>query len=202
MGYTETIARQLGLRTDQVAAAVHLLDEGNTIPFIARYRKEMTGTWMKSSCARSKSILEKLRALDERRAAILASIEEQGKLTENCASKIQAADTLTALEDLYQPYKPKRRTRASIAREKGLQGLADLILQQARTQGQPGGAWRAVSERAGDHGRGCAGRRARYRRGNDQRPSRGAPADAREGDAVGQRCRREDGRRRRSKAGL
>jgi protein Tex len=134
MGYAETIAKQLTLRAEQVAAAIRLFDEGNTIPFIARYRKEVTGTLDEEQLRQVESLLERLRAVDERRASILASIEEQGKLTDDLRAHISAAETITALEDLYQPYKPKRRTRAGIAREKGLQPLADLILQQARTK--------------------------------------------------------------------
>ncbi len=137
MKYAENIAKQLGLRAHQVAAAIELFDEGNTIPFIARYRKEATGTLDEEQLRQIESALERLRALDERRETVLASIEEQGKLTDELRQKIQAAETMTALEDLYQPYKPKRRTRAGIAREKGLQGLADLILQQARTRETP-----------------------------------------------------------------
>ena len=131
--YAGTIAKQIGIRKDQVAAAISLLDEGNTIPFIARYRKEMTGTLDEEQLRQVETALDRSRALDERRATILASIEEQGKMTDELRKTINAAETMTALEDLYQPYKPKRRTRASIAREKGLQGLADLILPQART---------------------------------------------------------------------
>jgi uncharacterized protein len=138
MNYAENISRQLGIRANQVAAAIELFDEGNTIPFIARYRKEATGTLDEEQLRQIEASLQRLRALDERRASVLVSIEEQGKLTDELRLKIQAADTLTALEDLYQPYKPKRRTRASIAREKGLQGLADLILQQARTRDSAG----------------------------------------------------------------
>lgn len=132
--YSVIIARQLSVRKEQVAAAIQLLDEGNTIPFIARYRKEATGTLDEEQLRQVEEAVERLRALDERRTTVIASIEEQGKMTDELRGKILAADTITALEDLYQPYRPKRRTRASIAREKGLQGLADLILQQARTR--------------------------------------------------------------------
>ncbi len=135
--YSGMIAKIVGVRKEQVSAAVELLDAGNTIPFIARYRKEVTGTLDEEQLRQIESTLERVRALDERRATVLASIEEQGKLTDELRLKIQSAETMTALEDLYQPYKPKRRTRASIAREKGLQGLADLILQQARTREYP-----------------------------------------------------------------
>jgi protein Tex len=137
MGYEVTIANQLKIRASQVAATIELLDGGNTIPFIARYRKEATGTLDEEQLRSVESELVRMRALDERRASVLASIEEQDKLTPEIRSKLMAAETLTAVEDLYQPYKPKRRTRASIAREKGLQGLADLIQQQARTKDSP-----------------------------------------------------------------
>ncbi|WP_374689422.1 Tex family protein, partial [Promineifilum sp.] len=109
-----------------------LLDDGNTIPFIARYRKEATGTLDEEQLRAIAEQIERLRALDERRAAILASVEEQGKLTPELRAHFEAALTMTALEDLYAPYRPKRRTRAGIAREKGLGPLADLILAQPR----------------------------------------------------------------------
>lgn len=134
MDFHQTIASQLGIRPEQAAAAIELLDSGNTLPFIARYRKEATGSLDEEQIRRLSEVLQKLRALDERRQTVLKSIEEQGRLTPELAAQIQAADTMTTLEDLYQPYKPKRRTRASIAREKGLQGLAELILQQIHTR--------------------------------------------------------------------
>ena len=137
MNYAETIAKQINVQSGQVSAAIELLDEGNTIPFIARYRKEKTGTLDEEQLRQVESLIEKLRTLDERRATVLASIEEQGKLTDELRAKIDATDNLTLLEDLYAPYRPKRRTRASIAREKGLQPLADLILKQFRTPGTP-----------------------------------------------------------------
>jgi len=130
--YTDRIARHLTIRAPQVAATIDLLDEGNTIPFIARYRKEATGGLDEEQLRAIQSTLEALRKLDERRTSILASIEEQGKLTDTLRNALLATETLTALEDLYQPYKPKRRTRAMIAREKGLQPLADQILAQLR----------------------------------------------------------------------
>lgn len=134
--FAKTIAQALSVRPEQVAATIALLDEGATIPFIARYRKEATGTLDEEQLRSVQSMLDKGRALKERRTAVIASIEEQGKMTPELLDKLQAADTMTALEDLYAPYKPKRRTRASIAREKGLQGLADMILTQARTPGE------------------------------------------------------------------
>lgn len=134
MNYADRIATQIHAAPKQVSAAIALLDEGNTLPFIARYRKEVTGGLDEEQIREISEQVTSLRALDERRETILASIEEQGKLTEELRAQITAADTRTALEDLYQPYKPKRRTRAGIAREKGLQGLADMILQQPVTR--------------------------------------------------------------------
>ena len=130
MTHAEQIASQLNVKPSQVAAVIALLDEGNTVPFIARYRKEMTGSLDDEQTRIIADELLRLRALDERRATILASIEEQGKLTDELREAINAAVTLTTLEDLYAPYKKKRRTRAMIAREKGLEPLADLILKQ------------------------------------------------------------------------
>jgi protein Tex len=134
MEYSSTIAKLINIRPEQAAAAIELLDTGNTLPFIARYRKEATGELDEEQLRQLIEQLERLRTLDERRETILKSINEQGKLTPELEAEIQKAATLTALEDLYQPYKPKRRTRASLAREKGLQPLADLILQQAQTR--------------------------------------------------------------------
>ena len=122
------IATELGVRDGQVAAAVQLLDGGATVPFIARYRKEATGTLDDAQLRTLEERLRYLRELEERRAAILASITEQGKLTDELAERINAADTKARLEDLYLPYKPKRRTKAQIARENGLEPLADLLL--------------------------------------------------------------------------
>lgn len=124
------IAEELQITEQQVTAAVSLLDEGCTVPFIARYRKEVTGSLNDEQLRKLNERLSYLRNLDERRAAVLKSISEQGKLTDELAKKIDAAETLVALEDLYRPYKQKRRTRASIARERGLEPLAVTILQQ------------------------------------------------------------------------
>ncbi len=134
MNYPETIAKQIGVRPTQVTATIELLDEGNTIPFIARYRKEVTDKLDEEQIRQIDDLIQKLRALDERRAAILKSIEEQGKLTPEIQAQIAAAQSKTELEDLYQPYKPKRRTRASVAKERGLQPLAEMIVQQIRSQ--------------------------------------------------------------------
>ncbi|SFP72392.1 uncharacterized protein SAMN05216229_10524 [Geopseudomonas sagittaria] len=121
------IAEELGVRPQQVAAAVALLDEGSTVPFIARYRKEVTGSLDDTQLRTLEERLRYLRELDERRASILASIEEQGKLTAELAREIQLADTKTRLEDLYLPYKQKRRTKGQIALEAGLGELADAL---------------------------------------------------------------------------
>jgi protein Tex len=130
--YDQKIARQLNLRPGQVGATIDLLDAGNTLPFIARYRKEITGALDEDQIRQILAAATLLRNVDERRETILTSIEEHGQMTAELRAQIEAAESLTTLEDLYQPYKPKRRTRAGIAREKGLQGLADLILAQAR----------------------------------------------------------------------
>ncbi len=121
------IANELGVRPQQVAAAVALLDEGSTVPFIARYRKEVTGSLDDTQLRNLEERLRYLRELDERRASILASIEEQGKLTPELAREINLADTKTRLEDLYLPYKQKRRTKGQIALEAGLGELADAL---------------------------------------------------------------------------
>jgi uncharacterized protein len=134
MNIIDKIAQEINIRSSQVTSTVELLDAGNTLPFIARYRKEATGSLDEEQLRQVADRLEKLRALDERRQSVIASIQEQGKLTPDLQQQLLAAETLTAVEDLYQPYKPKRRTRASMAREKGLQPLADLVLKQARTR--------------------------------------------------------------------
>ncbi|MDR2000642.1 MAG: RNA-binding transcriptional accessory protein, partial [Zoogloeaceae bacterium] len=128
MSIEHRIAEELGVRPAQVLAAVQLLDEGATVPFIARYRKEVTGTLDDTQLRQLEERLGYLRELEERRAAILVSIEEQGKLTPELKSEIESADTKQRLEDLYLPYKPKRRTKAQIAREAGLEPLADALL--------------------------------------------------------------------------
>lgn len=130
--YAQSIASMLGVQTGQISAVIDLLDEGSTIPFIARYRKEKTGSLDEEQLRQAQEAIERLRTLDERRDAILASIEEQGKLTEDLRAQLEAAEMLSTLEDLYQPYRPKRRTRAMIARERGLEGLAEMILKQPR----------------------------------------------------------------------
>jgi uncharacterized protein len=123
----QLIAQELSVKPQQVAAAVGLLDEGATVPFIARYRKEVTGNLDDTQLRTLEERLLYLRELEERRAAILSSIEEQGKLTDELRAAIEAATTKQTLEDLYLPYKPKRRTKAQIAREAGLEPLADAL---------------------------------------------------------------------------
>ena len=124
------IAAELGVRPPQVQTAIDLLDGGATVPFIARYRKEATGGLDDTQLRTLAERLQYLRELEERRAAVLKSIEEQGKLSDDLKAQIEAADNKTALEDLYLPYKPKRRTKAQTARENGLQPLADLLLNE------------------------------------------------------------------------
>ncbi|HRF83248.1 MAG TPA: Tex-like N-terminal domain-containing protein, partial [Pseudoxanthomonas sp.] len=124
----QTIAGEIGAQATQVEAAVGLLDGGATVPFIARYRKEVTGGLDDTQLRNLESRLGYLREMEERRAAILASIEEQGKLSGELRAEIEAADSKSRLEDLYLPYKPRRRTRAQIAREAGLEPLADGLL--------------------------------------------------------------------------
>ena len=127
MPYAEKIAAELNLRVPQVRAALELLLEGNTIPFIARYRKEATGELDEVQLRDLRDRHEYLTELDDRRAAILKSVEEQGKLTPELRASIDRAETKAELEDLYRPYKPKRRTRATIAAERGLAPLAELL---------------------------------------------------------------------------
>lgn len=133
---TQQIASELALPLPSIEAVARLLKEGNTVPFIARYRKEATGNLDEVQIRTIQERLNYLQELEERRAAILASIESQGKLTDALKESILACATKTALEDLYLPYKPKRRTRAMIAREKGLEPLALRLLEQP-SQGQP-----------------------------------------------------------------
>ncbi|UEP46836.1 RNA-binding transcriptional accessory protein [Burkholderia ambifaria] len=124
----QRIATELSVQPRQVAAAVQLLDEGSTVPFIARYRKEVTGNLDDTQLRQLEERLLYLRELEDRRATILSSIDEQGKLTDELRAAIDAADSKQVLEDLYLPYKPKRRTRAQIAREAGLEPLAQALL--------------------------------------------------------------------------
>ena len=130
MDINTKIAEELGIRKEQAAAAVKLIDEGCTIPFIARYRKEATGALSDEILRNLYDRLVYLRNLEDKKQTVLASIEEQGKLTEELRAQILAAETQVAVDDLYRPYRPKRRTRATIAKEKGLEPLANIILLQ------------------------------------------------------------------------
>ena len=127
MDITVKIATELEVKNWQVEAAVKLIDEGNTIPFISRYRKEATGALNDEQLRKLGERLAYLRNLEERKATVLSSIEEQGKLTDELKKQIEAAETMVVVEDLYRPYKQKKRTRAIIAKERGLEGLASII---------------------------------------------------------------------------
>ena len=131
---TALLSRELGQKEEYIENVVRLLDEGNTIPFIARYRKELHGTMDDTVLRTLETRLQYLRGLQERRETVLAAIGEQGKLTDELAAAIE---TLAELEDLYRPYKPKRRTRATIAKEKGLESLAELLFAQRRDCPEP-----------------------------------------------------------------
>ena len=127
MDMIQVLAKELEVQPSQVEAAVKLIDEGNTIPFIARYRKEVTGSLNDEVLRNLYERLTYLRNLEDRKAQVRSGIEEQGKMTEEISKAIQSAQTLVMLEDIYRPYRPKRRTRATIAKEKGLEPLADII---------------------------------------------------------------------------
>ena len=130
MNILQAITQELGVQKWQVEAAVKLIDEGNTIPFISRYRKEATGTLNDEQLRNLNERLTYLRNLEDKKNQVLSSIEDQGKLTEELKAQILAAQTLVVVEDLYRPYRPKRRTRATIAKEKGLEPLANIIMLQ------------------------------------------------------------------------
>ena len=137
MDMIQTLAQELNKDPRHVENVVRLLDEGNTIPFIARYRKELHGAMDDTSLRTLEERLQYLRGLEERRDTVKKSIEEQGKLTEELAAAIDSAQTLAEVEDLYRPYKQKRRTRATVAREKGLEPLAALLFAQERDCPRP-----------------------------------------------------------------
>ena len=130
MDIISIIAKELNITEDQVEKTVALIDEGNTIPFIARYRKEVTGSLDDVTLRALEDRLNYLRKLDERRGEISQLIDAQGKLTPEITVALANATTLVELEDIYRPYKPKRKTRASVARERGLGPLAELIAAQ------------------------------------------------------------------------
>ena len=137
MDYAALIAKEMNLQVWQVANTLTLLGEGATIPFIARYRKERTGEMDETVLRDVDHRFTYLKELDERRAAILKSIEEQGKLTPELKAKIEACQQKNELEDIYLPYKPKRRTRATIAREAGLEPLARLLVEKQSSSQTP-----------------------------------------------------------------
>ena len=149
MDIAKVIAGELGVRVGQVEATVKLIDEGCTIPFIARYRKEVTGSLNDEILRDLYERLTYLRNLEERKETVIASIEEQGKLTDELKKQILEAMTLVAVEDLYRPYKQKRRTRATIAKEKGLEGLANIIYLQMTDHAVESDAQAYVSEEKG-----------------------------------------------------
>lgn len=143
------LKEELNVEKWQVEAAVKLIDEGNTIPFISRYRKEVTGSLNDEVLRNLNERLSYLRNLEDKKEQVLGSIEEQGKLTEELKEKILAAETMVAVEDLYLPYRPKRKTRASVAKERGLEGLANIIIAQETTKTLIEEAENYVSEEKG-----------------------------------------------------
>ena len=149
MDITGKLTEELKVERWQVEAAVKLIDEGNTIPFISRYRKEVTGSLNDEQLRDLYERLNYLRNLEEKKEQVLASIEEQGKLDEELKARILAAETLVVVEDLYRPYRPKRKTRASVAKEKGLDGLAQFILAQETDRPREEEAARYISEEKG-----------------------------------------------------
>lgn len=149
MDILNELQQELGIARSQAEAAVKLIDEGNTIPFIARYRKEMTGALNDEVLRNLDERLKYLRGLEERKSQVLSTIEEQGKLTPELKKQIEEARTLVAVEDLYLPYRPKRKTRAGIAKEKGLEPLADTIALQLLSEPLPAAAAAYLSEEKG-----------------------------------------------------
>ena len=131
---SNTIAEELSIRQIQVEKTIELIDGGNTIPFIARYRKEVTGGLSDETLREFDERLTYLRNLESRKDEVIKSIEEQGKMTEELASSIENAKTLAEVEDIYRPYKPKKKTRATVAKAKGLEPLAKIIIEQKETK--------------------------------------------------------------------
>ena len=130
MNFAQTLADQFSLQTWQTEKGIELIDEGNTIPFIARYRKEAHGSLDDQTLRELSERLEYLRGLEKRREEVRGLIDAAGALTPEVAAALDAASTLAELDDVYRPYRPKRRTRASVARERGLEPLAELLLAQ------------------------------------------------------------------------
>ena len=146
MDINQKLTEELGVKRWQIDAAVKLIDEGNTIPFISRYRKEATGSLNDEQLRKLHERLLYLRSLEDKKEQVLSSIEEQGKLTEELKAQILAAEALVTVEDLYRPYRPKRRTRATIAKERGLEPLAALIMLQKTEEPLEEAARQYVSE--------------------------------------------------------
>jgi len=167
MTHADIVAGELGLQPSQTAAVAALLAEGATVPFIARYRKERTDSLDEVRIAEIRDRLASLAALDQRRGAILESLDGRGLLTDELRRAILAATTLTALEDVYLPYRPRRRTRATMARERGLEPLADLLWTRATPTGTcptsrppwpaPATSWPNGSARTPPRATSCAG---------------------------------------------
>ena len=130
MDIVKTLAEEFNIKEEQVTATIELIDEGNTIPFISRYRKEVTGSLDDATLRDLNDRLQYLRNLEERRETVSKIIEEQGKLTPEITFALNNAKTLVEIEDIYRPYKPARKTRASVARAKGLEPLANYIMEQ------------------------------------------------------------------------
>jgi uncharacterized protein len=135
VAHVERVAKELGLRAIQVGATAKLFADGATVPFIARYRKEATGSMDEVQIMNVKERMEQLVALDDRRSAIVKSLEERKLMTDVLRAKIEKAETMNSLEDIFAPFRPKRRTRATIAKEKGLEPLADFIEANLMTHG-------------------------------------------------------------------
>ena len=149
MDIIKKIAEELQIRPDQVQAVVNLIDEGNTIPFIARYRKEAHGALNDEILRNLDERLTYLRNLEEKKSSVLASMEELGVLTDDLKKKMEQAQTLAVIEDLYRPYRPKKQTRATKAKEKGLEPLANILLLQATSKSMEEEAQSFVDEAKG-----------------------------------------------------
>ena len=165
----QQIATELNKRPDHVENVVRLLDEGNTIPFIARYRKELHGAMDDTSLRTLEERLHYLRGLAERKEAVKSAIEEQGKLTAELSAAIDTAATLAEVEDLYRPYKQKRRTRATIAREKGLAPLAEALMAPDAPDPMTEAVKLCRPRKGRGDGGGRPGGRQRHRGGDRQR---------------------------------
>lgn len=149
MDIIKKLAQELTIKEEQAKAAVQLIDEGNTIPFIARYRKEMTGALNDETLRNLHERLLYLRNLEEKKEQVINAITEQGKMTDDLKKKILVAETLVAVDDLYRPYRPKKQTRATKAKEKGLEPLANILLLQATSKSMEEEAQSFVDEAKG-----------------------------------------------------